>query len=97
MASTSRLLWSTWGIALPFLFIGCGGGNRVATKTPDSVAQPDFSVTMPASVIVTPNSTQTISISIAGLNGFSGAVNCVALWVTHWGDSLPGDLYFIPG
>ena len=75
MASSSRLLWSVWSIALPFLFTGCGGGNGVAAKTPDSVSQPDFSVTMPASVTVTPNSTQTISISIAGVNGFSGAVN----------------------
>jgi hypothetical protein len=75
MASTSRLLWPVWSLALSFLFTGCGTGNGVAAKTPDSVSQPDFSVTMPASVTVTPNSTQTISISIAGANGFSGAVN----------------------
>jgi uncharacterized membrane protein len=75
MARRSRLLWSTWGIALPFLFTGCGGGNGAATKTPASVSQPDFSVTMPTSVTVTPNSTQTISISIVRVNGFSGAVN----------------------
>jgi hypothetical protein len=75
MVSKTRLLWSACSIALPFLLAGCGGGNGAGTKTPDSVAQPDFSVIMSSSVTVTPNSTQTISISVAGENGFSSAVN----------------------
>jgi len=93
MASTS--LWSVWSIALPFLFTGCGSGNGVAAKTPDSVSQPDFSVTIPPSVTVTPNSTQTISISIAEVNGFSGAVNWPSR-IALRGESNSSDLTLSP-
>ncbi len=60
----------------PLLSIpGCGGGsgNTGSSKTP--VPQPDFSISVPASITITPNSAQSISISVSGTNGFSNAVS----------------------
>ena len=55
--------------------IGCGGGNGGNGTTLTGASQPGFAIATLPSVTVTPNSTQTISVSVTGTNGFSNAVN----------------------
>ena len=70
-----RMLRPAWLalLILPVLSVlGCGGdhaGNSGSGGT--STPQPDFSISIPASVTVAPNSQQSISISVTGTNGFS--------------------------
>ena len=73
-----RLLRPVWWVLLisPLLSIpgcGTGSGNTASSKT--LIPQPDFSISIPASLTVTPNSAQSISISVGGTNGFSNPVN----------------------
>jgi hypothetical protein len=59
------------------LLIGCGGGTSKSDSGTNntSALQPDFGIAALPSVTVTPNSQQTISISVTGANGFSNPVN----------------------
>jgi hypothetical protein len=53
--------------------VSCGGGDGGSSPPPPS---PSFSVqTTPASIQLLPGLTQTLSVTITRLNGFSGAVN----------------------
>ena len=74
-----RMLRRAWLALLIFpvlTVLGCGGnhaGNSGSEGT--STPQPDFSISIPASVTVAPNSKQSISISVTGTNGFSNPVS----------------------
>ncbi len=73
-----RLLRPVWWVLLisPLLSIpGCGSGSGNTGSSQTLIPQPDFSVSIPASITVTPNSAQSISISVGGTNGFSNPVN----------------------
>lgn len=78
MGSRIKVISCLWFFAVVFM-LGCGGsrnsdgGSSNQSSTPPP--QPDFSISIPASLTVTPNSTQTISISVTAENGFSGSVN----------------------
>jgi hypothetical protein len=74
MARTSWFSRSVWGFVLASLLTGCGGGNGGSTGSSPAGPQPDFSINVPSSVTVTPNSTQTISISATAENAFSSSV-----------------------
>jgi hypothetical protein len=81
MGSRIKAISCPWffGFFAVVLMLGCGGssnsdgGSSNQSSTPPP--QPDFSISIPSSLTVTPNSTQTISISITQENGFSSAVS----------------------
>lgn len=58
--------------------VGCGSVSLSSNNANQSApATPAFSLSVPAEIAVTPNSSQTISISVAPANGFSSAVSVV--------------------
>ena len=68
-------------LAAALVIVGCGSvsssGNNANQSAPATPATPAFSLSVPAEIAVTPNSSQTISISVAPANGFSSAVSVV--------------------
>ena len=78
MGSRIKVISCLWFFAVVFM-LGCGGsrnsdGGLIPTSPRLLLPSQIFSISIPASLTVTPNSTQTISISVTAENGFSGSV-----------------------
>jgi hypothetical protein len=87
-------------LLLPVVCAGCGGGGGSANVQPPPAAPPsDFSITLSSSSLsVLQGSTGSITISINGQNGFSGAVQVTLIGLPAGVVSNPaGPLNIAPG
>src|SRR5580698_7538180 len=83
-------------LQLALFTFGCGGGSQQSTPPPPS--SPDFTLAAaPTTAIVSPGSGTSVSISAAGVNGFSSQVSVQLSGLAAGVSATPASFTLTPG